>query len=568
MIILILFSFLAGIVTVLSPCILPVLPLLLSAGVGEGKKRPLGIVCGLIVSFSFFTLTLTALVQLTGISPDFLRYIAIAIVTFFGLTLIFPSIDQWFERATAGVALIGQNLQSFSITTGSGFLSGFIIGIALGLIWTPCGGPILAAITTLVATGSLSLLAVVVTLAYSIGAAIPMFFIMYGSSKIINSTVALSVYAQPLRKIFGVLMIIGAFAIAFHLDDVVFRWVELNYFPTVSIENSETIKKELEKINPLSNPEFLPSQKKSQAPDFIGISQWINSAPRTLADLRGKVVLVDFWTYSCINCVRTFPYLKKWYSDYKDKGFVIIGVHTPEFEFEKKSANVKDAVTRFGITYPVALDNHYKTWQNYNNRFWPAHYLIDQNGIVVQTHFGEGNYVETENAIRRLLGLSPEEEKPEKTSGGAQTPETYLGYDRARAYSPEIKIIKNQTVDYSFTEKLGANHIGLKGQWFADGEFIRSERDGAQLDLNFIANRVYLVMDSTSEAFVEILLDGQPVPEKYRTVDMDTNGKLRVNQARMYDILDLKGDYGRHQLTLIFPKDVSAYAFTFGSGEK
>lgn len=503
----------------------------------------------------------------TGVSPDFLRYIAIIIITFFGLTLIFPSIDQWFERTTSGVARLGQQLQAISTGSGSGFLSGLILGITLGLIWTPCAGPILAAITTLVATSSLNFSAVLVTLAYSMGAAIPMFFIMYGSSKIINSTVALSTYAQPLRKIFGVLMILGAIAIAFHFD-VVLQQIALNYFPMLSVENSEVVKKELEKINPLSNPSFAPSENKSQAPDFVGIVEWINSAPLSLADLRGKVVLVDFWTYSCINCVRTLPYLKKWYDDYKDKGFVIVGVHTPEFEFEKNSANVKDAVKRFGINYPVALDNNYKTWQNYNNRYWPAHYLIDQNGKVIQTHFGEGKHGETENAIRLLLSLSPETEKAETAVTRATTPETYLGYERARAYTSEIKIMKNQIADYSFTQNLDANKIGLKGRWFAAPQFIRSESDGAQLDLNFIANRVYLVMNSTSEALVEILLDGRPLPEKYRTADMNSDGKLRVNKARMYDILDLKGDYGRHQLTLIFPKEVSAYAFTFGSDDK
>jgi thiol-disulfide isomerase/thioredoxin len=354
-------------------------------------------------------------------------------------------------------------------------------------------------------------------------------------------------------------------AIAFHID-VTLQQLALRYFPMLSVENNELVRKELETLRPTENPAFLG--RNSMAPDFKGIVDWINSLPLTLEQLRGKVILVDFWTYSCINCVRTLPYLKKWYEAYKDKGFVIVGVHTPEFEFEKNKNNVQDAVNRFGITYPVGLDNNYKTWLNYNNHYWPAHYLIDQNGIVRQTHFGEGAYDQTENAIRILLGLAPEIEKAEHLAAKPQTPEIYLGSERGRAYSTEIKLIKNQIADYDFKEKLAADEIGLKGRWFADAQFIRSENDSAQLVLNFIANRVYLVLSSPAQKSIEILLDGKPVPEKYHTADTNQEGKLKVHEARMYDILNLKGDNGRHTLTLTFPKDISAYAFTFGSGEK
>ena len=321
MYILLLFAFLAGIVTVLSPCILPVLPLLLSAGFGQGRLRPYGVILGLIVSFTFFTLSLTAIVHATGVSPNILRYIAIILITFFGLTMIFPRLEQWFSNRLSSVAQLGQAVQEQSNVIGSGFWSGFILGGALGLIWSPCAGPILAAITTLVATSAITWNAVLVTLAYSLGTALPMFFIMYGGNKIANSTTAIAPYTEIIRKIFGSLMILGALAIAFHFD-VILQQLALKYFPMITIGDNPTVQKEIEKLTQDKTFSILSPTLGSQAPDFIGISDWINSPPLSLEQLKGSVVLVDFWTYSCINCVRTFPYLKQWYNAYKNKGFI------------------------------------------------------------------------------------------------------------------------------------------------------------------------------------------------------------------------------------------------------
>ena len=357
-------------------------------------------------------------------------------------------------------------------------------------------------------------------------------------------------------------MILGALAIAFHAD-VVLQQFTLHYFPMITIDENALVKKELEKIQ--SKQEHIMVQGGMQAPDFIGINQWINTNPLSLEQLKGKVVLVDFWTYSCINCVRTLPYLKRWYNDYKDKGLVIVGVHTPEFEFEKSASNVQDAVKRFGIAYPVAMDNEYKTWQNYNNNYWPAHYLIDQQGIIREKHFGEGAYTETENAIRALLGLPPLVEAGEAKAIQAQTPETYLGYARARAYQSEISLKKDQIAEYSYAGMLGDDRIGLKGSWYIGAEFIRAEDEMCSLDLNFIATHVYLVMQSSQPSVVTVLLDEKPVPSKYYTADMNERSQIKIIEPRMYDIIDLKGDYGRHRLTLQIPKGVSLYAFTFGS---
>lgn len=421
------FAFLAGIVTVLSPCVLPVLPALLSAGGGKGHLRPIGIISGLIFSFTFFTLALTAIVQLTGISPDILRYIAIALIAMFGLLMIFPALGEKFAEMTAGVANLGQSVQEKSHLFGTGFWSGFVLGIALGLIWTPCAGPILAAITTLAVTSSVTWFTFFLTLAYSLGAAIPMFFIIYGGKKIISSSRGISNYSEGIRKSFGVLMILSALAIALHYDTKL-QEIAIQYVPLINIENNLLVNEELEKLrrshSVIANKEFILSKQKfsedgrnlpklAAVPELVEITGWVNTEPFTLQQLQGKVVLIDFWTYSCINCIRTLPYLKDWYAKYKDKGLVIVGVQTPEFEFEKNTENVREAAKRFGLEYPIAVDGKLKTWQNFNNHYWPTHYLVDQEGLVRSFHLGEGAYTETENGIRNLLGLVPliEEEK-------------------------------------------------------------------------------------------------------------------------------------------------------------
>jgi cytochrome c biogenesis protein CcdA/thiol-disulfide isomerase/thioredoxin len=567
MYILLLFAFAAGIVTVISPCILPVLPLLLAAGAAQGRYRPYGIIVGLVVSFTFFTLSLTALVHLTGISPDFLRYIAIALITFFGLTLIFPQLEQWFSQLTSGIANVGQQFQAQTITQESGFWSGFILGCALGLVWTPCAGPILAAITTLVATSAISWSIVLITIAYSLGTAVPMFLIIWGGSTITNSLTFIAPYTQIVRTIFGILMILGAAAIAFHAD-VALQQLTARYFPTISIEENSLVKKELEEFMKQSNgtSSAVPTIG-AKAPEFIGIVDWINTRPLTMQQLHGKVVLVDFWTYSCINCVRTLPYLKQWYDTYKDKGFVIVGVHTPEFEFEKNIDNVKDAAKRFNLQYPIALDSNYSTWRNYHNRYWPAHYLIDQNGIIREIHFGEGEYEKTENAIRTLLGMGPttEYKKEQIPVMLGITPETYLGYARAQSYMPQLSLKNKETATYDYRGQPEVNQVGLKGTWFISEEFIQSQSDDATLQLNFLANRVYAVMASEKPALITVLLDGKPLPNRYYTTDMNANGQIAAHESRMYDVVNLKGDGGLHILTLQVPKNASIYVFTFGN---
>ena len=534
------FSFLAGIFTALSPCILPVLPAILSAGIVAGRLRPLGTILGLTCSFSFFTLALSWLVHKTGISPSILRYIAIALVFFFGLVMIFPKLSNWFAKVTTPIANLGQKIQGKR--PHQGFGGGIIFGVALGLLWTPCAGPILGAITALAATGSINLTAVLMTMSYSIGAGTIMLIYAYGSAKILSSSQFLSRYTERIRQVFGILMLLFALILTLNWDMLINEKLS-QIFPEIISEKNFNVEDKLREINMRKElPENGP------APELSGITAWINSPPLTLSELRGKVVLIDFWTYSCINCIRTLPYLKNWYHDYKDHGLVIIGVHTPEFEFEKNYDNVKKATVQFGITYPVAMDNNYATWRAYQNSYWPAHYLIDQAGNIRMVHFGEGGYTETEKAIRELLNMPAIEIQESKRLSRPLTPETYLGLARGRSYP--MRITPDKSADYHYEEPLGEDQVGLRGKWQAEKEYILATSDASYLDLNFLATHVHLVLGGSSPIPLEVTLDG------------DFYGNISINGDREYKITNTS--YGRHLLSLKVPKGIRAYVFTFG----
>lgn len=557
MLILIFFAFLAGIFTVLSPCILPILPALLSGGTAEGRLRPFGIVIGLVISFTIFTLSLTAIVLVTGLSANVLRYIAIGVVFLFGLVMMFPKLSDEFARLMEPIATIGQKAQENKGR--SGFIGGLFLGFALGLLWTPCAGPILAAITTLVATQSVGFSTLALTLTYSLGAAIPMLLIASGGKWIVQSFKVFSKHAEGIRKFFGALMVLTAIAIALNWDMLLQQKI-IRALPPVLVEDYPIVKEELQKLrgDSVQPPSSLFGQTESgelkdygKAPEFTGIVNWINSPPLSLMQLQGKVVLVDFWTYSCINCLRTLPYIEKWYADYKKDGFVVIGVHTPEFEFEKDPKNVAEAAARIGVEYPIAQDNDYKTWTAYRNNYWPAHYLIDQNGNLRMVHYGEGAYVETENAIRELLGMAALKQEEKKQERKPISPETYLGNSRGHSYISEIVVKPNISTVYDYKQPLGEDEVGLKGHWTIEDERITADSDESYLDFNFLAKNVYLVLSGKSQKPIKVYLDNKLVNE------------IMMDGDRKYDIVT--ASYGRHQLSLRIPKGVSAYAFTFGN---
>ncbi len=580
MILLIFFAFIAGIVTILSPCILPILPIILSSSIGTqniGKGRPLGVITGFVLSFTFFTLFLTAIVRFSGVSADALRLFSIVVIGLFGLSMLIPKVQIWLE-------ILFSKLSQFIPQSGSqtGFGGGVIIGLSLGLLWTPCVGPILASVISLAITGTVNLDVALITFAYALGTAIPMFFIMIAGQSALRKVPWLLANTGNIQKIFGVLMILTALALFFNFDRK-FQTAILNTFPSygtglTSFEDIPLVHDALESLsgekpNPadMGKPSFDMTEGKGEpASDFIVGGQWFNSPPLSLQDLRGKVVLVDFWTYSCINCQRTFPYLKSWNEKYKDKGLVIIGVHSPEFEFEKNPENVKKALTDFGITYPVVQDNDFSTWRAYNNRYWPAKYLIDKDGNIRYEHFGEGDYDQTEKMIQDLLketgsDVTDSINNPEQEIF-SRTPELYLGYGRIEFLSSPETLKRDSTGTYTSSPTPPANTFGFVGNWNVMEEYSNASQ-GSKLFLNFNSKEVYLVMrpkDPNQSAKVRVYLDDKLVSETDSAGTDVIDNVVTINADTLYKLINLQTP-GQHILKLEFLDDnIEVYAFTFG----
>lgn len=565
MIILIIFAFIAGIVTILSPCILPVLPIILSSSVGgvdKGKSHPTGIIFGFISSFTFFTLFLSNLVRVTGISPDFLRSFSILILAVMGIAMIIPQIQVYLEILFSKLA----NKLPNAGASGSGFGSGLLVGLSLGLLWTPCVGPILASVISLAISGSVNFSAFLITLFYSLGTAIPMFIILVSGRTIFQKVPWLLSRSGLIQKIFGFIMILTSVGIFYNLDRNSQVYI-LKKFPQygtnlTKFEDNSKVKEQIQSLNKVKPVDLL--KKTKPAPEIVAGGEWLNTKPLTIKELKGKVVLVDFWTYTCINCIRTIPYLVDWNTKYADKGLVIVGVHTPEFEFEKNVKNVQKALSDFGITYPVVQDNNFATWKKYDNNYWPAKYLIDKDGFVRYTHFGEGEYDKTEMAIQELLKeIDPNLENIEvntKTySTYGRTPETYLGISRG-AYSLSTLAQEDKVINFKTPKNIGKNEVGFEGDWVFSDEYA-SPKKGSKLFLNFDAKEVYLVMKSaTSSAKVKVFVDDTV---QYFGED-NKNGEVTVDLDRLYRLITLPTS-GRHILKLEFQDDnAELFAFTFG----
>ncbi len=551
------FAFLSGLVTILAPCIWPILPIVLSASVagGGGRARSVGITFGVMSSFTVFTLTVSALVRVFGIDPAVLRLVSVVVLMILAVMMIVPQLAVGFELLVGRLANVfgkaGNEKQA-------GFWPGFLTGVSLGGVWSPCAGPILAAIATLAATGGVGVQAIVVTIAYVTGVGVPLFAFSYGGQAFLARTKLINRFTGRIQQVFGVVMLVVAVGIYFHYD-VLLQAKILEQLPglaavTSGFEKSTTVQNELRE---LTGKTALPVGK-TLAPEFVGIERWLNTQPLTMAELRGKVVLVDFWTYTCINCIRTLPHVTSWYNTYKDKGFVVVGVHTPEFAFEKETANVQRAIGQFGILYPVAQDNNYATWNAYQNLYWPAKYLIDAKGVIRYTHFGEGEYDKTEDAIRALLvenGQTVDELKSgnmsDDTPRVALSPETYLG-SRRMLYLDGVGKADDGVQQFRLNPKVKVNHFSLDGQWNITPEAAISG-EAAVLEYEFVASRVFLVMrpPTTGIGTVHVWLDG----EKLQDIVVDTD--------RLYDLVKLEKS-GQHRLRLEFSPGIGVFAFTFG----
>lgn len=540
-------AFIEGFALIISPCILPILPIILSASLTGSRARPIGIILGFIATFTVFTLFSRALLQLFHIDGDTLRNVSYLILLLLGIIMVSSYLTEKFSRLTNRLLNVGSSLKTANNQQG-GLWGGILFGGLVGIIWTPCAGPILAAVIVQVIVQKTTLNSVLVVLAFGIGAALPMFLIALIGREVMSKFSFFRNQAVLLRKILG-LIIIAAVILLFYDASLTFSNASSK---NANAASGKTL------INGVEHP--------YPAPAIAGIDAWVNSSSLTLNDLKGKVVLIDFWTYSCINCIRTFPYLKEWYAKYHDQGLEIIGIHSPEFQFERSLENVKQAVEKYGIRYPVALDNRFVTWQNFDNEYWPAHYLINKEGLVVYEHYGEGKYDVTENNIRYLLGMDSliVKNNVEESYSYRQTPETYLGYARIDRFANQYSIVKNQPVVYHYDENLAENSWSLNGKWIMYPDRIVSAAPNAAVKLNFNAGQVFAVMGvRLTPVTVNVLLNGQTVlKEKGSDV---TEGKVTVKGHQLYSLIDLKKP-GKGTLELVAGSEgVEIYTFTFGN---
>jgi cytochrome c biogenesis protein CcdA/thiol-disulfide isomerase/thioredoxin len=595
MIVLLAFAFLAGAGTALSPCVLPLLPALLSAGGVGGRRRPLGVVVGLSVTFTVTIVGVASVVDGVGLGSDPLRGVAIIVLLVFGIALLLPRVAERIEAPLSRLARFGPR------STGDGFLSGLLVGGALGFVYTPCASPILAAVISVSAASGRTVL---IALAYALGSAVVLFALTLGGRKLLDRARAAG-RGPLLQRVLGTIMILTALAIATN-EDVNFDQFVAQHIPdvnlTASLECSSTVTGRLHEITG-HHPKFAPANGSSSckgsasavhtapagasqaslvaiahelpvlgpAPEFMETQDWFNTPgdrPLTLASLQGRVVLIDFWTYTCINCIRTLPYLKAWDAAYRNRGLTIVGVETPEFAFEHDASNVSNAIDQFGLHYPVVQDNNMGTWNAYGNEDWPADYLIDAHGQVRYTAVGEGDYSKSETAIRALLAEAGYSVGAMSHPTGMivpslkATPETYLGTARAEGW---VSPPKAGLHDYGppVSGGLRLNEFAFSGEWNI-AEQPATAVAGAGIDVEFMAKHVYLVLSSAGERprSVQVLIDGRPIGATDAGADVHA-GVVTVRGQRLYTLVSLPRE-GQHRLSLRLAPGVTGYAFTFG----
>jgi cytochrome c biogenesis protein CcdA/thiol-disulfide isomerase/thioredoxin len=563
-----LIGFLGGLITGISPCIVPVLPVVFFSGlnstpantrVGGAAARPYLVIAGLVCSFSVITLAGSALLSALNLPQDAIRWAALATLTLIGLGLIFPPLQHLIERPFARIPQrhIGSNSLS---------ASGFGLGLTLGALYVPCAGPVLAAIVVAGGTASIGVATLVLTATFAVGTALPLLVFALAGRRVAERVTAFRRRQRGIQIIGGITMIVLAVALVFNLPAMLQRAVP-DY--TAAMQkgigaNDIRHKLKLGNTGGTSAGQLADCadgadqlQQCGPAPAIKGITQWFNTpggAPIDLASLHGKVVLVDFWAYSCINCQRAIPQVVDWYNRYKD-GLVVIGVHTPEYAFERVAGNVASGAAALHITYPIALDNDYATWNSYENLYWPAEYLIDANGTVRHTKFGEGDYDGTEKLIRQLLvAANPDTRLPapvnsvDTTPQTRLTPETYLGVGKTGNYggAGDYKV---GTATFSYPTKLTDDKFALRGRWALDDQGATADSDDSAIRLNYTAKDVYVVVAGTGTITVS---RGEKTPTTSIT-GAPTLHQIVADTAAHRDQLDLQ-----------VSKGLQVFSFTFG----
>jgi cytochrome c biogenesis protein CcdA/thiol-disulfide isomerase/thioredoxin len=570
-------GFIGGLITGISPCILPVLPVIFFSGTQGGERpaapetgavatkvqpkrsvsetlRPYRVIAGLVLSFSAVTLLGSAALSLLHLPQDAIRWVALVALVAIGLGLIFPQFEALLEKPFSKLPQ-----KQF----GSG-RSGFGLGLALGVLYVPCAGPVLAAIVVAGATGTIGLDTVALTLSFAVGATLPLLFFALAGQRVAERVAAFRRRQRAIRIVGGVVTILLAVALVFNLPAVLQRAIP-DYTGALQEQVGEEQLRELnlgglvnEQNAQLSNCSDGASELQScgTAPDIKGITKWLNTpgnAPIDLKSLRGKVVLIDFWAYSCINCQRAIPHVVGWYDAYRDKGFEVIGVHTPEYAFEKVEANVVSGAKDFGITYPIAMDNAFSTWTNYRNRYWPAEYLIDQQGTVRHVKFGEGGYDDTEKLIRQLLseggkGLPPAIDAMDTTPTQMLTPETYFSVGKVVNYRGDGEYDEGTRI-FALPAELADDSYALRGTWAVDYQGITAQNDDNAIALKYHARNVYMVVGGTGT--VTVTRDG-------KTTTIPVSGPPNMRQIVADD------QDGAGSLEVSLSKGLQAFSFTYG----
>ena len=560
-------AFIAGILTVLAPCVLPLLPIIVGGSISgdtKDKKRPIIIVSALAISLLVFTLLLKATTLFINIPPQAINYFSGGIIILLGIVTLFPTVYALII-ARLGIEQRAQALLGKGYTNKNSIAGPLITGAALGPVFSSCS-PVYAYILATVLPANFAQ-AFVDIISYVLGLAVFLLLIGYYGQRFVGRIKFASNPKGWFQRTVAVLFIVVGLLVFTGYTKQVQTWVSANTpfnFDALSSELLPASK------NTTDNGKLYNVRQPFQAPEFQDIQQWINSKPQTISTLKGKVVLVDFWTYSCINCIRNNPYLERWYQTYKNDGFVVIGVHAPEFAFEKVPANVERAVKDQHITYPVAMDNNFTTWNAYNNQSWPASYLINASGKVVRIHEGEGEYTQEEQAIRQLLtdtGAHLGKATPTTDSvsiTASQTPETYLGSDRASNYAGTPALAAAPVQTFTAPSSLAVNNWALGGTWEVDGQYIVA-RGNSTLEIHVAARYVYLVGGSPTAQAIDVRLNGLPISQTGNAGPDIQNSLLHIGDARLYRVAVFPAFTSGQTIKLTVPNGVQLNTFTFGS---
>ncbi|MCP1441512.1 cytochrome c biogenesis protein CcdA/thiol-disulfide isomerase/thioredoxin [Pseudomonas sp. GGS8] len=596
-------AYLGGVLTIVSPCILPVLPFVFARTGQPFMKSGLPLLAGMALTFALVA-SLAAVgggwvVQVN----QYGRWLALLFVALFGLTLLLPRLAERLTRPL--VAAGGRLSEAAGADTRPRPGASFLIGVATGLLWAPCAGPILGLLLTGAALQGASIATTLLLLAYAAGAATSLAAALLLGGKVFAAMKRSIGAGEWLRRGLGAAMLIGVVAIALGLDTGILARVStastggieqalVNRLASNTPANSGAMMAQIPRADDqpagsmmaagdtmkvtANTPNTLPIE--GNLPSLDGAVQWLNSPPLTAQALKGKVVLVDFWTYSCINCLRTLPYIKAWAEKYHDQGLVVIGVHAPEFAFERDVGNVTKAMKDLGITYPVAIDNDYKVWRAFNNEYWPAHYFADAQGRIRYHHFGEGKYAESEQVIQQLL----REAGAAKVADGlinanaqgvqlapdmneVQSPETYVGYRRAEHFAPETGLVPDKATAYSPPSQLALNDWSLDGQWAVGPERAVSIAADSRIVYRFHARDLHLVLGPGADrkpVRFKVLIDGKP-PGDAHGIDVAPDGSGSVTEQRLYQLVRQSAGVKDRTFSIEFlDPGVSAYAFTFG----